>query len=58
MRRLTTSDEEASDLGDRISPYGLPIYIAPADHPARLSGLADGGYVSVIRLPLENGASG
>lgn len=51
MRTLTANDEEAADLGDRISPYGLPIYIAPAEHPVRLSEFADGGYVSVIRLP-------
>ena len=58
MRNLTSSDEEAYDLGDRISPYGLPIYIAPADHPTRLSGIADGGYVSVIRLPLRTARAG
>ncbi|OYW40755.1 MAG: hypothetical protein B7Z35_00745 [Hydrogenophilales bacterium 12-61-10] len=58
MRTLTKSDEEASDLGDRISPYGLPIFIAPADHPARLSEFADAGYASVIRLPLRTARAG
>ncbi len=58
MRTLTESDEEASDLGDRISPYGLPIYIAPDFHPARLSEFADAGYVSVIRLPLRTARAG
>ena len=58
MRTLTKSDKEASDLGDRISPYGLPIYIAPSDHPARLSKFADAGYVSVIRLPLRSARAG
>lgn len=58
MRTLTKSDEEASNLGDRISSYGLPIYIAPASHPARLSEFADAGYVSVIRLPLRTARAG
>ncbi len=58
MRTLTKSDEEASDLGDRISSYGLPIYIAQADHPPRLRGFADAGYVSVIRLPLRTARAG
>lgn len=58
MRTLTTSDEEAFDLGDRISSYGLPIYIAPASHPARLSEFADAGYASVIRLPLRTARAG